>query len=443
MRYTDEAIKAAATLSNRYIQDRFLPDKAIDLLDETGSKKNLTIQIVDPKMIDKKLQEAEAQKQAASQEEDFEKAAYYRDQINKLQKMKERQISDEETPVITEKDMEQIVEERTNIPVGDLKEKEQTQLKNLADDLKAKVIGQEEAIDKVAKAIRRNRVGLGKQNRPIGSFLFVGPTGVGKTELAKQLAYELFGSADSMIRFDMSEYMEKHSVAKLIGSPPGYVGYEEAGQLTEKVRRNPYSLILLDEVEKAHPDVLHMFLQILDDGRLTDAQGRTVSFKDTLIIMTSNAGTGKVEANVGFGAAREGITRSVLNQLNNYFTPEFLNRFDGIVEFQSLSKGNLLSIVSLMLDEVNQTLQPQKISIDVPQDVQEKLVDLGYSATMGARPLRRTIQDQIEDGIAEYYLEHPDVRTLQAAIDDEDKIIVTAKSTAEESQEITSEKEQE
>ncbi len=443
VRYTDEAIKAAATLSNRYIQDRFLPDKAIDLLDETGSKKNLTIQIVDPKMIDKKLQEAEAQKQAASQEEDFEKAAYYRDQINKLQKMKERQISDEETPVITEKDMEQIVEERTNIPVGDLKEKEQTQLKNLADDLKAKVIGQAEAIDKVAKAIRRNRVGLGKQNRPIGSFLFVGPTGVGKTELAKQLAYELFGSADSMIRFDMSEYMEKHSVAKLIGSPPGYVGYEEAGQLTEKVRRNPYSLILLDEVEKAHPDVLHMFLQILDDGRLTDAQGRTVSFKDTLIIMTSNAGTGKVEANVGFGAAREGITRSVLNQLNNYFTPEFLNRFDGIVEFQSLSKENLLSIVSLMLDEVNQTLQPQKISIDVPQDVQEKLVDLGYSATMGARPLRRTIQDQIEDGIAEYYLEHPDVRTLQAAIDDEDKIIVTAKSTAAEPQEITSEKEQE
>lgn len=431
VKYTDEAIAAAATLSNRYIQDRFLPDKAIDLLDETGSKKNLTIQIVDPKTIEKKLQEAEEQKQAASREEDFEKAAYYRDQINKLQKMKERQISEEETPVITEKDMEQIVEERTNIPVGELKEKEQTQLKNLADDLKAKVIGQDEAIDKVAKAIRRNRVGLGKQNRPIGSFLFVGPTGVGKTELAKQLAYEMFGSEESMIRFDMSEYMEKHSVSKLIGSPPGYVGYEEAGQLTEKVRRNPYSLILLDEVEKAHPDVLHMFLQILDDGRLTDAQGRTVSFKDTLIIMTSNAGTGKVEANVGFGAAREGITRSVLNQLNNYFTPEFLNRFDGIIEFKALSKENLLSIVSLMLHDVNQTLSHQKLHIDVPQDVQEKLVDLGYSATMGARPLRRTIQDQIEDGIAEYYLEHPQVRQLKAQLEDSDKIVVTsAKSSA-------------
>lgn len=426
VKYTDEAIAAAATLSNRYIQDRFLPDKAIDLLDETGSKKNLTIQIVDPKTIEKKLQEAEEQKQASSREEDFEKAAYYRDQINKLQKMKERQISEEETPVITEKDMEQIVEERTNIPVGELKEKEQTQLRNLADDLKAKVIGQDEAIDKVAKAIRRNRVGLGKQNRPIGSFLFVGPTGVGKTELAKQLAYEMFGSEESMIRFDMSEYMEKHSVSKLIGSPPGYVGYEEAGQLTEKVRRNPYSLILLDEVEKAHPDVLHMFLQILDDGRLTDAQGRTVSFKDTLIIMTSNAGTGKVEANVGFGAAREGITRSVLNQLNNYFTPEFLNRFDGIIEFKALSKENLLSIVSLMLHEVNQTLSQQKLHIDVPQDVQEKLVDLGYSATMGARPLRRTIQDQIEDGIAEFYLEHPQVHQLKAQLEDADKIIVTS-----------------
>ncbi|WP_175632082.1 ATP-dependent Clp protease ATP-binding subunit [Enterococcus innesii] len=442
VKYTDEAIAAAATLSNRYIQDRFLPDKAIDLLDETGSKKNLTIQIVDPKTIEKKLQEAEEQKQAASREEDFEKAAYYRDQINKLQKMKERQISEEETPVITEKDMEQIVEERTNIPVGELKEKEQTQLKNLADDLKAKVIGQDEAIDKVAKAIRRNRVGLGKQNRPIGSFLFVGPTGVGKTELAKQLAYEMFGSEEAMIRFDMSEYMEKHSVSKLIGSPPGYVGYEEAGQLTEKVRRNPYSLILLDEVEKAHPDVLHMFLQILDDGRLTDAQGRTVSFKDTLIIMTSNAGTGKVEANVGFGAAREGITRSVLNQLNNYFTPEFLNRFDGIIEFKALSKENLLSIVSLMLHDVNQTLSHQKLHIDVPQDVQEKLVDLGYSATMGARPLRRTIQDQIEDGIAEFYLEHPQVRQLKAQLEDSDKIVVTsAESPAPSSEADTTEEE--
>ncbi|OJG82407.1 ATP-dependent Clp protease ATP-binding subunit ClpE [Enterococcus pallens] len=427
VKYTDDAIKAAAELSNRYIQDRFLPDKAIDLLDESGSKKNLTIQIVDPKVIDKKLAEAEEQKRLASQEEDFEKAAYYRDQINKLQRMKDRQISDEETPVITEKDMESIVEKRTGIPVGDLKEKEQTQLKNLADDLKKHVIGQDEAVEKVAKAIRRNRVGLNKKNRPIGSFLFVGPTGVGKTELAKQLAYEMFGSQDSMIRFDMSEYMEKHSVSKLIGSPPGYVGYEEAGQLTERVRRNPYSLILLDEIEKAHPDVLHMFLQILDDGRLTDAQGRTVSFKDTLIIMTSNAGTGKVEANVGFGAAREGTTRSVLGQLKDYFAPEFLNRFDGIIEFSPLTKEGLMEIVSLMIDDVNNMLADQKLHIDVPANVKEKLVDLGYDPSMGARPLRRTIQETIEDGIAEFYLDHPTIHELKAKLDKEDNIVITSK----------------
>lgn len=428
VKYTDEAIRAAAVLSNRYIQDRFLPDKAIDLLDESGSKENLTIQFVDPKVIDKKLADAQQQKQLASQEEDFEKAAYYRDQINKLQKMKERQITEEETPVIGEKIMEQIVEERTGIPVGELKEKEQAQLKNLAIDLKEHVIGQDEAIDKVAKAIRRNRVGLGKKNRPIGSFLFVGPTGVGKTELAKQLAYEMFGSEDSMIRFDMSEYMEKHSISKLIGSPPGYVGYEEAGQLTEKVRRNPYSLILLDEVEKAHPDVLHMFLQILDDGRLTDAQGRTVSFKDTLIIMTSNAGSGKVEANVGFGAAREGITRSILNQLHHYFTPEFLNRFDGIIEFKALSKENLLKIVALMLDEVNGMLEQQHLHIDVTTEVKEKLVELGFDPAMGARPLRRTIQEQIEDGIAEFYLDHPTEHSLEATLNDEGKVIIATKN---------------
>ncbi|MBO1306490.1 AAA family ATPase [Enterococcus sp. 669A] len=427
VKYTDEAIKAAAELSNRYIQDRFLPDKAIDLLDESGSKKNLTIQIVDPKVIDKKLAEAEEQKKIASQEEDFEKAAYYRDQINKLQRMKERQITDEETPVITEKDMEIIVENSTGIPVGELKEKEQTQLKNLADDLKKHVIGQDEAVEKVSKAIRRNRVGLNKKKRPIGSFLFVGPTGVGKTELAKQLAYEMFGSEESMIRFDMSEYMEKHSVSKLIGSPPGYVGYEEAGQLTERVRRNPYSLILLDEIEKAHPDVLHMFLQILDDGRLTDAQGRTVSFKDTLIIMTSNAGTGKIEANVGFGAAREGTTRSVLGQLKDYFAPEFLNRFDGIVEFGSLSKEGLMEIVTLMIDDVNSMLADQKLHIDVPANVKEKLVDLGYDPSMGARPLRRTIQETIEDGIAEFYLDHPTIHELKAKLDKDDTIVITSK----------------
>ena len=237
---------------------------------------------------------------------------------------------------------------------------------------------------------------------------------------------ELFGSADNMIRFDMSEYMEKHSVAKLVGAPPGYVGYDEAGQLTEKVRRNPYSLVLLDEVEKAHPDVMHMFLQVLDDGRLTDGQGRTVSFKDTIIIMTSNAGTGKAEANVGFGAAREGRTNSVLGELGNFFSPEFMNRFDGIIEFQPLSKENLLQIVTLMLDEVNQRLAQNEIHLDVTEKVKEKLVDLGYDPKMGARPLRRTIQDHIEDAITDYYLEHPSEKQLKAVMTSNGNISIKA-----------------
>ena len=431
VRYTDEAIEAAAILSNRYIQDRFLPDKAIDLLDESGSKMNLTLNFVDPKEIDRRLIEAENLKTQATRDEDYEKAAYFRDQIAKYKEMQTAKIDEQDTPIISEKEIEAIVEQKTNIPVGDLKEKEQSQLIHLASDLKSHVIGQDDAVDKIAKDIRRNRVGLGSPNRPIGSFLFVGPTGVGKTELSKQLAIELFGSADSMIRFDMSEYMEKHSVAKLVGAPPGYVGYEEAGQLTERVRRNPYSLILLDEVEKAHPDVMHMFLQVLDDGRLTDGQGRTVSFKDTIIIMTSNAGTGKVEASVGFGAAREGRTNSVLGELGNFFSPEFMNRFDGIIEFKALSKDNLLQIVDLMLEDVNNRLASNEIHLDVTTKVKEKLVDLGYDPKMGARPLRRTIQDHIEDAITDYYLEHPTDKDLKAIMTSNGKIIIKGKQKAE------------
>ena len=431
VKYTDDAIEAAAVLSNRYIQDRFLPDKAIDLLDEAGSKMNLTLNFVDPKVIDQRLVEAENLKAQATRDEDFEKAAYFRDQIAKYKEMQQNKMVNQDTPIISEKTIEHIIEQKTNIPVGDLKEKEQSQLISLADDLKAHVIGQDDAVDKIAKAIRRNRVGLGTPNRPIGSFLFVGPTGVGKTELSKQLAIELFGSADSMIRFDMSEYMEKHSVAKLVGAPPGYVGYEEAGQLTERVRRNPYSLILLDEIEKAHPDVMHMFLQVLDDGRLTDGQGRTVSFKDTIIIMTSNAGTSKVEANVGFGAAREGRTNSVLGELGNFFSPEFMNRFDGIIEFKSLSKENLLQIVDLMLEDVNKRLAVNGIHLDVTDKVKEKLVNLGYDPKMGARPLRRTIQDHIEDAITDYYLEHPSEKELKAVMTSNGKIVIKSAKKAE------------
>ena len=428
VKYTEEAINAAVLLSSRYIQDRFLPDKAIDLLDEAGSKKNLTIHAADPKVLDDKISHAEANKQAALKEEDYEKAAYYRDQVNKFTEMKQNSVSDENAPVVSDKDMEAIVEEMTQIPVGELKEKEQNQLRNLADSLKKHVIGQDEAVTKTARAIRRNRVGFNKSNRPIGSFLFVGPTGVGKTETAKQLAEELFGSKDSMIRFDMSEYMEKFSVSKLIGSPPGYVGYEEAGQLTEQVRRHPYSLILLDEIEKAHPDVMHMFLQILDDGRLTDSKGQTVSFKDTIIIMTSNAGSGDSVINVGFGAEANGTTNSILDKLSRYFKPEFLNRFDDIIEFNALSKDDLGKIVDLMLQDVNKMLQEKQMSLSVTRPVCDKLVELGYDKKMGARPLRRTIQEQIEDKVTDFCLEHPSVKNFAAKI--ENNQIVIAENTA-------------
>ncbi len=431
VKYTDDAIKAAVELSDRYIQDRFLPDKAIDLLDEAGSRKNLTINVVDPKAIDDKIKSAEEQKKQALQSEDYEKAAYYRDQVTKLEKNKSQgNIDDGKISTVTAEDMEKIIEEKTDIPVGELQKKEQQQLKNLGTNLEQHVIGQNQAVEKVARAIRRNRVGFNGTGRPIGSFLFVGPTGVGKTELAKQLARELFGSKDAMIRFDMSEYMEPHSVAKLIGSPPGYVGYEEAGQLTEKVRRHPYSLILLDEVEKAHPDVLHMFLQILDDGRLTDSQGRTVSFKDTIIIMTSNAGTGDSTANVGFAAESEGKTHSVLGKLTNYFKPELLNRFDDIVEFNPLTKDDLKKIVSLMIDDVNDMLTDQNIRITVSDAAKAKLVELGYNPQMGARPLRRVIQEQIEDKVADYFLDHSRATNLNADVDKDNNIVISQGSPA-------------
>ncbi|WP_033829375.1 ATP-dependent Clp protease ATP-binding subunit [Bacillus andreraoultii] len=415
VKFTDEAVRACVTLSHRYIQDRYLPDKAIDLLDEAGSKMNLASKTLTPAYIEKRLSQIAEEKRKALQAENYELAAKLRDEEQTLEK--ERGVVKEATTPIVNVDLiQQIVEEKTGIPVGKIQADEQLRLKNIADTLNSKVIGQNEAVQQVAKAIRRSRAGLKAKNRPIGSFLFVGPTGVGKTELAKTLAEELFGTRDAMIRLDMSEYMEKHSVSKLIGSPPGYVGHEEAGQLTEKVRRNPYSLILLDEVEKAHPDVLHMFLQILDDGRLTDSQGRTVSFKDTVIIMTSNAGQHIKDIRVGFGASDEADESSVLDQLRNYFKPEFLNRFDSIVQFKSLEKEHLMHIVDLMLKEVNDQLRDENKTIHVDSAVKEKLVDLGYNPAFGARPLRRTIQEQLEDKIADYVLDHPDVEKLQARL---------------------------
>lgn len=421
--YTDESIQAAVDLSSRYIQDRFLPDKAIDLLDEAGSRMNLTIPYVDSEKIKERLDAAESLKQDALKNEDYEKAAYYRDQIEKYEKLKDQKVDPDQTPKITEKIMNKIVEEKTNIPVGDLQKQEETQLKNLATDLKDNVIGQNKAVETVARAIRRNRVGFNKSGRPIGSFLFVGPTGVGKTELAKQLAKQIFGTEDAMIRFDMSEYMEQYSVSKLIGSAPGYVGYEEAGQLTERVRHNPYSLILFDEIEKAHPDVLHLFLQILDDGRLTDSQGRTVSFKDTIIIMTSNAGQGIKEASVGF-AAENSHQEQFKNSLSQYFKPEFLNRLDDIVEFNTLDKKDLIKIVDLMLANTNDMVKDQGLHIDVTPEAKELLVEKGYDPSMGARPLRRTIQEEIEDKVADYKLDNPAAKDLKANVVD-GKIVIS------------------
>ncbi|MGG1678921.1 AAA family ATPase [Neobacillus sp. NRS-1170] len=414
--YTDEAIHACVQLSQRYIQDRFLPDKAIDVLDEAGSKLNLASEYKSTDQIEARLKELAAEKEHALKNEHYETAAKLRDEEAKLEKALNTAASTER-PVVTVSHIQEIIEQKTGIPVGKLQEDEQLKMKNLEVNLNHKVIGQEKAVQKVAKAIRRSRAGLKSKHRPIGSFLFVGPTGVGKTELTKTLAEELFGTKESMIRLDMSEYMEKHSVSKLIGSPPGYIGHDEAGQLTEKVRRNSYSIILLDEIEKAHPDVQHIFLQILEDGRLTDSQGRIVSFKDTVIIMTSNAGVGHKTVHVGFGTNEAVEEASILDSLGSFFKPEFLNRFDGIIEFNSLGRQHILTIVDLMINELLETLKEQDMELTITTDVKEKLAELGYHPSFGARPLRRAIQEQLEDKIADYILEQPDAKKLTAVME--------------------------
>jgi ATP-dependent Clp protease ATP-binding subunit ClpE len=423
--FTDEAIEDCVKLSHRYIQDRFLPDKAIDLMDEAGSKVNLQSEGKDKTALLKKLNDVREKKDLATKEENYEQAAILRDQEAEL----ERQVSEggSDSKALVERELIQtIVESKTGIPVGKLQSDDRKRMKALEENLAGKVIGQEEAVKKVAKAIRRSRAGLKAKHRPIGTFLFVGPTGVGKTELTKTLAEELFGSKDSMLRLDMSEYMEKHSVSKLIGSPPGYVGHEESGQLTEKVRRNPYSIILLDEIEKAHPDVQHMFLQILEDGRLTDSQGRTVSFKETVIIMTSNAGvTDKKEAVVGFNTGGTDAIKetTILQSLGAYFKPEFLNRFDSIIEFESLDKGELLQILDLMLDELKVELKEQGITVTIDEDAKSKLVELGYHPEFGARPLRRVIQERVEDKIADLLLDEDGITNVVISLENDEIII--------------------
>ncbi|ENH97990.1 ATP-dependent Clp proteinase [Gracilibacillus halophilus YIM-C55.5] len=422
--YSDEVVRAAVTLSKRYIQDRYLPDKAIDLIDESGSRLNLQQADSDKDSLQKRLDEIGQEKMEAAEQEDYERAAKLRHQEIKLEKKLE-ETSEEPKADVAVEDIQLIIEEKTGIPVRKLQADEQNKMKYLSQNLSEKVIGQQVAVDKVAKAVRRSRAGLKSKQRPIGSFLFVGPTGVGKTELTKALAEELFGSRESMIRLDMSEYMEKHAVSKIIGSPPGYVGHDEAGQLTEKVRRNPYSILLLDEIEKAHPDVQNMFLQIMEDGQLTDSQGRTVSFKDTVIIMTSNAGTGVKNITVGFNSDNNEAV-STLENLSDYFKPEFLNRFDAIIPFNELAQDDLLQIVDLMIAEVSEQLEEAGLEINVSDDVKKFLAEKGYDPRYGARPLRRVIQEKVEDAITDVVLEEEDVTKVTIDFEADDIVVQKA-----------------
>ncbi|WIV13835.1 ATP-dependent Clp protease ATP-binding subunit [Proteiniborus sp. MB09-C3] len=402
---SDEVIEAAARLSERYIADRFLPDKAIDVIDEAGSRVNLKNQgFVELEALREKLKKIQELKESAASSDDYEKAAEYKMEEFKIEdKVRKLEKTCSEIQV-TFDDVAYVVEAWTKIPVQRITKEEAAKLLNLEDILHKRVIGQHEAIVSLSKAIRRNRSGFRRKKKP-ASFIFVGPTGVGKTELAKALACELFGSEDAMIRVDMSEFMEKHTVSKLIGAPPGYVGYDEGGQLTEKVRRRPYSVILLDEIEKAHPDVFNMLLQILEDGRLTDNQGRTVFFENTIIIMTSNAGTSFNTNTIGF--AREGyiaLENRAKDALKQTFRPEFLNRVDETIVFAHLSTEELRSIVDLMLKEVLEDVRAKEMNIHVSDKAKDFLVEKGYDQKYGARPLRRAIQKYIEDEIAELYL---------------------------------------
>ncbi|MDF2672258.1 MAG: ATP-dependent Clp protease ATP-binding subunit [Clostridiales bacterium] len=400
----DDVIEAAAQLSERYITDRYLPDKAIDVIDEASSRVNLKNKgLVELKSLKEEWDELRIKIDEAAVNNDFEKAADYKTRECQLVK-KINELEKECSQVkITISDIAAVIEAWTKIPVQSLTEEETEKLLNLEDRLHKRVIGQHEAIEAISRAIRRNRLGFRKKKKP-SSFIFVGPTGVGKTELARALSCELFGSEDALIRIDMSEYMEKHTVSKLIGAPPGYIGYDEGGQLTEKVRRKPYSVILLDEIEKAHPDVFNMLLQILEDGRLTDNQGRTVFFENTVIIMTSNAGTDFKSYGIGFNQGYNALENHAKEALKEIFRPEFLNRVDDVVVFKLLSKEELYDIIGLMLKEVSNEIGEKNMTMEVSGELKKFILEKGYDEKYGARPLRRTIQKYIEDEIAEEYL---------------------------------------
>ena len=418
---SDEAIIAATKLSSKYINDRFLPDKAIDVIDEASSKVRLKVCTLSPegKELDKELREIIKEKEDAIRNQEFERASALRDdEANMKDRIREvseewRRQNDANKPTVTEEDVAEVIATMTGVPVTKLTEGESERLLKLEETLHNRVIGQSDAVTAIAKAIRRARVGLKSPNRPIGSFIFSGPTGVGKTELAKALAEAIFGSEDNMIRVDMSEFMEKHSTAKLIGSPPGYVGYDDGGHLSELVRKKPYSVILFDEIEKAHPDVFNIMLQILDDGRLTDAKGRHINFKNTVIIMTSNVGASMIatQGRLGFSAADdakndkyEKLKETVNEELKKAFRPEFLNRIDDIIVFSHLSKEEIRQIVDLMMKDLFKRLSERELSIEVTDEVKDYLAKDGYNEAYGARPLRRLIQKKIEDQLAEEIL---------------------------------------
>ncbi|WP_125712872.1 AAA family ATPase [Companilactobacillus kedongensis] len=401
----DDVLKAAVDYSVQYIPQRSLPDKAIDLIDMTAAHLAAKHPVTDKVSLEKSLKEAENNKEKAAKNEEFEKAADLKKQIEDINKKLNN--DDPAEPIAKVNDIAESVQRLTGVPVSQMGASDIERLKDMGKRLKGHVIGQDEAVDMVVRAIRRNRAGFDEGNRPIGSFLFVGPTGVGKTELVKQLASDMFGSKNAIIRLDMSEYSDLTAVSKLIGTSAGYVGYEDNGNtLTERVRRNPYSIVLLDEIEKANPQVLTLLLQVMDDGRLTDGQGNVVDFKNTIIIATSNAGFGEK-------ATKD---EKLMDKLAPYFRPEFLNRFNGIVEFTHLSKADLNQIVDLMLDDVNKNLAKKQITLEVTPEAKEWLIDEGYDEAMGARPLRRVIEQQIRDKVAEFYLDNLDVKSLKAEL---------------------------